>query len=148
MADRRATMTLDSAKRREPTASVDVHTISMAMGMEATWDTSNTSSDTATAASAHAQRQHRARTDREWAELHSSRQAAVQRPLPIPLVDKQKKKPAHTRPHIRIPPVCNIACTHVSTHQDDDAVGDGGNELGGKLLRGERGDGGRVRGRH
>jgi hypothetical protein len=92
-------MTLDSARRRDPTARVDVHTISMAMGMEATWDTSNTSSDTATAASAHAQRQHRARTDREWAELHSSRQAAVQRPLPIPLVDKQKKNPP-THAHI------------------------------------------------
>jgi hypothetical protein len=36
MADRRATMTFDSASRREPTASVDVHTISMAMGMDAT----------------------------------------------------------------------------------------------------------------
>ncbi len=36
MADRRATMTLASARRLDPTASVDVHTISMAMGMDAT----------------------------------------------------------------------------------------------------------------
>jgi hypothetical protein len=36
MADRRATMTLEAARRRDPTARVDVHTISMAMGMEAT----------------------------------------------------------------------------------------------------------------
>ena len=90
MADRRATMTLDSARRRDPTARVDVHTISMAMGMEATWDTSSMNTDAATTTGAHAQQQHRARTHRQWAELHRSRQAPVQRPLPMPHVDTQK----------------------------------------------------------
>ena len=45
MADRRATMTFFCARRREPTASVDVHTTSMAMGMDATRMTITTESE-------------------------------------------------------------------------------------------------------
>mmetsp|Transcript_39805 Transcript_39805/g.81422 ORF Transcript_39805/g.81422 Transcript_39805/m.81422 type:complete len:291 (+) Transcript_39805:1151-2023(+) len=42
MADRRATITLRWARRREPTAMVDVHTTCMAMGMDATSSTITT----------------------------------------------------------------------------------------------------------
>mmetsp|Transcript_59513 Transcript_59513/g.143669 ORF Transcript_59513/g.143669 Transcript_59513/m.143669 type:complete len:212 (+) Transcript_59513:849-1484(+) len=44
MADRRATITLRAARRREPTAIVDVHTTCMAIGIEATSSTTTVAS--------------------------------------------------------------------------------------------------------